>query len=147
MAAVAVVADVAGLFLLGAGVVEGHEAGQQLGFGQGGGPVVGGGYGGIELLVQAEHHRGQALLVDGLLFGRGQGLAGAQLLHHVVEVGEREGGVGGLLALAVGVELFGQLPDARLLLGRDLGEGERVETTGFIIHRVISNAHAATCCQ
>jgi hypothetical protein len=67
--------------------------------------------------VQAEDAGGQVLLVHGLVFSR-EGLVGAQLLHHVVEVGEGEAGVQGLLALAVGVELFGQLPDARLLLRR-----------------------------
>ncbi|WP_434086420.1 hypothetical protein [Hymenobacter canadensis] len=118
------VAHVARQFLLGALVVEAHQAGEYFRVGEVGGPVVGGGYGGIELLVQAQDHGGQALLVDGLLFGRGEGLAGAQLLHHVVEVGEGEGGVLGLLALAVGVELFGQLPDARLLLRRGRREGE-----------------------
>jgi hypothetical protein len=55
--------------------------------------------------VEAEHHGGQPLLVDTYVFGA-EGLAGAQLPDHVVEVGEGEARVQGLLALAVGVELF-----------------------------------------
>lgn len=68
-----------------------------------------------------------------MLFGRGQGLTGAQLLDHVVEVGEGKAGVQGLLALAVGIELFGQFPDARLLLRRGGREGECLETAKSVM--------------
>ena len=120
-----------GLLFPNALVVEAHQAGKKFGVGEVGGPAVGG-YGVVELLVQAQDDGSQALLINGLLLGRGEGLAGAQLFHHVVEVGEDR--VLGLLALAVGVELFGQLPDARLLLRRGRREGKRIKTTGFVGH-------------
>ena len=56
-----------------------------------------------------------------------RGLVGVELLCHVVEGGEGEAGVLGLLAFAVRVNGFGQLADSGLLGGRGIGEGEQVE--------------------
>ena len=50
------------------------------------------------------------MLVDRALL-RGQRLAAAEFLQHVVQAGEGEIGMGGLLAFAVGVELFPQDAD------------------------------------
>jgi hypothetical protein len=42
-----------------------------------------------------------------------------------------------LLALAVGVELFGEVADAGLLVGRGVREGEDFESGGFDVNRSI----------
>ena len=85
------VANVALLLFVGALVIEAHEARQNLAVGQSGGPAVSLGYGGIELLVQAEDHGGQALLVYGLvLWCEGQG--GAQRQSGRAEEGNERGG-------------------------------------------------------
>jgi len=65
--------------------------------------------------VQLAQHRDQALLVDHPLL-RGQRLAAAQLVQHVVHAGKGEIGVRRLLAFAVGVELFGEVAELGLLL-------------------------------
>jgi hypothetical protein len=48
-------------------------------------------------------------------------------------------------ALAVGIELLGDLPDALLLFLRALGERERLETTRRGVYRSILKR--ASCCQ
>jgi len=49
-----------------------------------------------------------------------------------------------LLALAVGVELFGELADAGLLGGRGVWEREGFETGALDIDGIIADAKAAT---
>ena len=80
--------------------------------------------------MQALEHTHQAVFVDDLLLG-GQRLAAAQLLQHVVNRRERGVGMGGLLGLAVGVDLLGQRADA---LGQrpgrvQVGERERLKAS------------------
>ncbi|HAV45796.1 MAG TPA: hypothetical protein DCX44_11045 [Halomonas sp.] len=75
----------------------------------------------------------QALLVDGLLFGA-ELFACAKFLHHVVHTGKRQRWVLGLLTLAVGVDLFGQLADLRRLLVGKLRKRESLEAAGFYIN-------------
>lgn len=53
----------------------------------------------------------------------------------------------GLHALAVRVELFGDLPDARLLCLATQGEREGIEAAGLGINRIIANAEPATSSQ
>ena len=67
----------------------------------------------------------------------GQRFAGAQLLEHVVHAGQRQVGVLGLLALAVGVDAFGERGDACALLGRARGEGEGLESSVVLVRRPI----------
>ena len=86
-------------------------------------PAVGGEDGGVEFVVQLTQDGDEAGFVDGFVPG-GQGFAAAQFGEDVVHAGQRQLGVGGLLALAVGVELFGQGGDAGLLFGAGGGEGE-----------------------
>ena len=59
------------------------------------------------------------------------GRAGAQFFQHVIHPGQGQFGMSGLLALAVGVELFGQIADGGLLLGRGVGEGEGLRSRRF----------------
>jgi hypothetical protein len=73
--------------------------------------------------VELAEHGDEAGFVDGLVLG-GQRFAAAQFGQHVVHAGQRQVRVGGLLALAVGVELFGEGGDAGLLFGAGGGEGE-----------------------
>ena len=114
-------ADEAALFLGGAFVVEGDEAGEEgllkglglrtggveaVGEGDGGdevGPAVGFEDGGVEVVVELLEEGDEALVVDGFGLGVERG-AGAEEVEDVVEAGEGERGVQDLLALAVGVE-------------------------------------------
>lgn len=113
------VADEAALFLGGALVIEGDEAGEEglfeglgggaaagedIGGRDGGGgdvcPAVGLEDGGIEVVVELLEDGDEALVVDGLVLG-GEGLAGTEFLEDVVEAGEGEVGMCLLLAFAV----------------------------------------------
>ena len=81
-------ADVAGLFLGGAGVVEGDEAGEEFGFALGRewvqvGPTVGFQHGGIQLVVDLPEQGDEALVVEGFLFGV-QRVTGAELFEDIV---------------------------------------------------------------
>ncbi|MBL0354708.1 MAG: hypothetical protein IPP03_19370 [Dechloromonas sp.] len=53
--------------------------------------------------------------------------------------------MGGLLALAVGVEMFGQGGDAGLLFGAGGGEGEFLEAGGFDVCWIVSDTKSAAC--
>ena len=64
--------------------------------------------------------------MDDFFLGR-QRFAALQFFQHVVHAGQRQLGMGGLLALAVGVELFGEGGDAGLLFGAGGGEGESLK--------------------
>ena len=66
-----------------------------------------------------------------------QRLAGLQLFQHVVHAGQRQGFVRGLLALAVRVELLGEVADAGGLFGSGGGEGELLEASRFDVDRSI----------
>ena len=55
--------------------------------------------------------------------------------------------MGGLLALAVGVELFGEGGDAGLLFGAGGGEGEFIEAAGFVVARIVAYAKRAAGSQ
>jgi hypothetical protein len=99
-------------------------------------PAIGIEHGCIDLVVQLAQHRDQAMLVDHPLL-RGQRLAAAQLVQHVVHAGEGDVGVGGLLALAVGVELFGLGANAGLLFIIGDGEREGLEATIFVVTRPV----------
>ena len=107
-------ADEAALFLGGAFVVEGDEAGEErllerlgirmggveaVGEGDGGdevGPAVGFEDGGVEVVVDLREEGDEALVVDGFGLGVERG-AGAEEVEDVVEAGEGERGVQGLL--------------------------------------------------
>ena len=67
----------------------------------------------------------EAVFVGELFLGVEKG-AGAEFFEDVVEVGQRQLRVLGLLAFAVGVEGFGEVADARLLRFGRGGEWERV---------------------
>ena len=87
--------------------------------------------------MQLAQHRHQALLVERAFLGR-QRVAGAQLFEHVVHAGEGQLGVLGLLALAVGVELLGEIADAGGLRGGGVGEGEFLKAVRVVIGRVVA---------
>ena len=155
-------ADVAGGFFAGAFGVEGDQAFEQ-GFGEGRirhpgpgrGPgrgvldsglrrndgnqvalAVGGKDGGVEFVVEGLQDADQALFTEGFVLGS-QGFAGTELGEDVVEAGQGQRRVLCLLALAVGVELFGEVADAGLLVGRGVREGEGFESGGFDVNRSI----------
>ena len=85
--------------------------------------------------------RHQALLVNDLVLGA-QGLAGAQFFEHVVHAGQRQPRMRRLLALAVRVELLGELADAGLLRGGGVGEGEGLEAARLVVARVVADAES-----
>ncbi len=62
-----------------------------------------------------------------------QRFAAAQFGQDVVHAGQRQVRVGGLLALAVGVELLGEGGDAGLLFGAGGREGKWIEAAGFVV--------------
>lgn len=112
--------DAAGFFF-GALVVEGDEFFEEVVVGEVLGPAVGVEDGGVEVVVELFEDGDEAAVVD--LFvgggevgvGEGSGVDGAEFFEDVVHVGEGEAvfaGVFGELALAVGVEFFGESADA-----------------------------------
>lgn len=105
------VADEAAAFLGGALVVEGDEAGEDFVIGEVGGPAVGIGDGGIEVVVNLAKDRNEALFVDFLFLLR-ERLAGAEFFEDVVHAGHGERGMQRLLTFAVGVELFAEVANA-----------------------------------
>lgn len=103
-------ADESALFLGGALVVEGDEAGEEFLFEgfvpRGGGeivPAIGGEHGGVDLVVDLAEEGDEAVVVD-LLFLGVQDCAGAERFEDVVDPGEGEVRMQGLLPLAVRVE-------------------------------------------
>lgn len=90
--------------------------------------------GGIEFVVQGLQDADQTLFVDGFVFG-GQGLAAADFVQHVVNAAQSQCRVLDLLAFAVGVELFGEVAEAVLLLGRGGREWERFKASRFDVVR------------
>ncbi len=84
-------------------------------------PAIGVEHGAVEFVVQRLEHCDQPVLVDHYLF-RVERFAGFQLFEHVVHTGQREVGVLRLLALAVRVELFGEIANAGLLFSRSDGK-------------------------
>jgi hypothetical protein len=70
-----------------------------------------------------------------------------QLFQHVVEAGQRQVVVRGEDALAVGVDLFGEVADAGLLFGRGDGKGEGFEAAGFVVARSLPTPSQPPCCQ
>ena len=89
-------------------------------------PAVGVEDGRVEIVVELSEHGHQALLVDDLVLGR-ERLARAKLFEHVVRAGDGEIRMPGLLALPMGVELFGEGADAALLSLRQDRKRERIE--------------------
>ncbi|MNV14944.1 hypothetical protein D3C71_1056430 [compost metagenome] len=97
--------------------------------------------------MQLSQHADQALGGLGFLFGR-ERAAFAQGGQHVVEAGKGEAGVagfGGEHALAVGVDLLGEVGDAVAQGGRQagvfVGEWEGFEAAGFVVAD-IADVHA-----
>jgi hypothetical protein len=100
-------ADGAGAFFGGALGVERAEVGED-GFVAGGGrDGVGCGDGGVEVVVELAQEGDEAVFVGELFLGVERG-AGAEFFEDVVEVGEGQLRVLGLLAFAVGVEFRGR---------------------------------------
>ena len=131
-----------GLFCRALGV-ELHQVGQDVVGAGRGGQAVGRQHGGVQLVVQLAQHAHQALGVLGFLFG-GERAAFAQGGQHVVEAGEGEAGVAGFgcqHALAVGVDLFGELGDAVAQGGSQagvfVGEGESAKADGAVVDRTV----------
>jgi hypothetical protein len=88
--------------------VERAEVGED-GFVAGGGREgVGFGDGGVEVVVELAEDGDEAVFVSELFFGVERG-AGAEFFEDVVEVGEGQLRVLGLLAFAVGVEALGEV--------------------------------------
>jgi 2-keto-3-deoxy-L-rhamnonate aldolase RhmA len=85
-------------------------------------PAVGVEHGGVEFVVQLFQHGDQAFFVVQLFLGvqRSPRRTFSSTLYMPVSVRS----VGGLLALAVGVDLFGERADAGLLLGVAAGKGK-----------------------
>ena len=92
--------------------------------------------------MQLPQNRHQPMLVDGLLPG-GQRLAGPQLLQYIVHARQGQIWVQFLLALAVGVELFGQGADFLFLVVAGVRKGERLETAGLDIDRIVADTQPA----
>ena len=67
--------------------------------------------GGVEFVVELAEDGDETLFVGELFFGVERG-AGAEFFEDVVEVGERQLRVLGLLAFAMGVEGFGEFADS-----------------------------------
>ncbi len=107
-------ADYAAAFFVGALVIKGDKAGKDFFVGEVGGPAVGIGDGGVEVVVNLAEDGDEALLVNRLFFGV-ERLAGAELFEDVVHAGHRERGMQLLLTLAMSVELFAEFANARLL--------------------------------
>ena len=93
--------------------------------------------------MQGLQHRHQAVLVDHFLFG-GECRAGLQFLQHVIHAGQREIGVLRLLALAMRVELFGEIADAGFQRRINVGKWKRLEASSLVVARVIANAEPPT---
>ena len=96
-------ADEALRLLGGALAVEGDEAVQDVVVGEVRRPAVGAGGLGVDLVVELAEDADEAVVVD-LAVPALDGLAGPELLQHVVHLGEGQAGMRRLLALAVGVE-------------------------------------------
>ena len=77
----------------------------------------------------------QALFVDHALLG-GEGFAAAEFVQHVVHAGQSEVGMGGLLAFAVGVELFSDSADYDRLLITQWCERERLKAASLVVANV-----------
>ena len=92
----------------------GIEAGRQ---------AIGLQYGGIEFVMQFLQHADQALGVDGFFLERQNPfvLSLSKDFKHVVHARQREAGMRRLLALAVFIDLLGQLCDAFAQAGREAG--------------------------
>ena len=109
---------------------------EAVGEGNGGdevGPAVGFEDGSVEVVVNLLEEGDEALVVDGFGLGVERG-AGAEEVEDVVEAGEGERGVQGLLALAMGVEALAEVAD--FLLQRDFGEGWEgvwIKTDAFVV--------------
>ena len=116
-------ADLALGFFAGAFGVEGDEAFEDFGVGEGGGPAVGCEDGGVEVVMELFEDGDEAVVVDGFFFGS-EGFGGAEFFEDVVHAGEGEAGVLGLDAFAVGVEFLGDLADAVALRFGAVREGK-----------------------
>jgi len=108
-------------------------------------PAVGVGDRGVDVVVDLLQHGDEPVLAD-LLFRRAELRATAQLLQHVVHAGGGEVGVLGLLALAVGVEGFGEGANARLLEFGGGGEWEWVKAAGLVVTRIAANTEPSAGC-
>src|SRR5690606_29857398 len=76
------------------------------------------------------------LFVEGAFLG-GQGFAAAQLVEHVVHAGQCQAGVRGLLAFAVGVELFGDMAGAVLDIRIRNWKRKCFEAPSFVVSRSV----------
>ncbi len=131
-------ADQAGGFLFDPFGVQAHDAGDYFGFGQVARPAVGVGDSGIQAVVQFPQDGDLTGVVD-VLFGGGQGRAGADGGQDVVEGGKRQMRVRGEAGFAVGVEFLGNGCDGGALLRGGIGEGERIEALGFCVYRIVTD--------
>ena len=106
-----------------------HQGGERAGLAQQGAsqvlPAVGFQHGGVQFVVQFVQHGRQAVGVQGFFLGVQRGVA-ALFFQHVIQAGEGDVGVSGLLFFAVGVDFFRQRADSA-----GLGVGERRERKGF----------------
>ena len=125
-------ADDAAAFFVGPLVVEGDEPGEDFFVGEVGGPAVGVGDGGVEVVVDLAEDGDEALLVD-VLFLCGERLAGAELFEDVVHAGHRQLRMQLLLTFAMGVELFAELADAGFVAIRWRREMETSEAIALVV--------------
>ena len=100
--------DMAARFLFGTLAVEVHEAGQDVFVSEIRGPAVGVGHGSVNLVMKVFQGADETLLMN-LLILAVYGLSCLEFYEHVINLGQSEVGMGGLLALAVGVEFLAQL--------------------------------------
>jgi len=86
--------------------------------------------------VQLLEHGDQSPIVNDLVLGR-ERLARAQLFEDVVHAGDGEIGVRGLLLLAVGVQLLGEVADACLPGCRSHWEWELLKAVSLHVDRAV----------
>ena len=77
--------------------------------------------------------------MDSTILGA-EGCAAAEFFQHVVHAGECKLGVFGLLTLAVGVQLLGEIANVSGLLGVGVGEGIGFKAAGFDVNRIIPDS-------
>ena len=75
-----------------------------------------------------------------IFLGVRRAIAAADFNEDVVQAGQRQFGMVGQHALALRVDLLGEVTDAGLLLGRGVGEGECFKAAGFVVARIIAYA-------
>lgn len=101
------------------------------------GPAVGARYEGIEFVVEFLENQDKSLVLDALLLAV-ERFAAANLSQHVVDLGEREGGMLRLTRFTVRIQLFGDGADFEFEAAGAMRERERIEAAGFYINRVVA---------